>query len=378
MKFAALLMIMSAVTGPQPLNFWALISGQSVTVHSGADANFREMCTLGNGELVHIVGSTSDGRWYKIAPPATGEAFVSAKLLDVANGKGVVKGDRVNVRVRADGNSEIVCQLDRGETVDVRSAEGDWVNIVPPASAEAWIPENVVRRLSDDEAKMIQQQRAQEQAETQARAESENLPARLAARLKELDKMFVDELAKKPAERDYVQIMGEYQRLERESSDEQLNAQARMRVILLASMQNIKTAAAEHMNPEPLPQVNAEAVLNSVGAAPQYANEMKESFNAAQKVAQENPAIKPDVLRKAEGLVVDLGPTLGKTGATHKLTTQDGKIVALLRSSDIDLKPFAGLKVRIAGEFAGEAALPDASGKKAEIIKVVNVEIIIE
>ena len=378
MKLAVLVLMMSAVASPDPQasEFWGVITGDNVYVRSGADQNYREMCALGKGEIVHVTSAVGDGKWLRIAPPADGEVFISAKFVDVVDGKGVVKGYRVNVRVRTDINSEIVCQLNRGETVDVRGSEGEWLNIAPPDSAEAWVSAEFVRRLSDDEAKAAQAQRAREQAEARARIDGEKLLARLAARLKDQDKLFVEELAKNPAERDYVQILAEYQRLEQDSDDEQIDAQARMRMILLDAMQNIKTSTAERMNPEPLPQVNVEEVLDSVGAAPQYANEMKESFDAAQKVAQENPAIKPDLLRKAEGWVFYLGPTLGKTGATHKLT-QGGKIMALVQSWDIDLNSFVGLRVMVTGEFAGEATLPDTD-RKVEIIKVIKTEIIIE
>lgn len=66
--------------------------------------------------------------WFAVAAWAEGPPF-----------SGVVTGDRVNVRAGPSTNYEILCVLQRGDTVGVRDRRGDWYVIDPPRGAQAWM-----------------------------------------------------------------------------------------------------------------------------------------------------------------------------------------------------------------------------------------------
>ena len=52
---------------------------------------------------------------------------------------GVVQGDNVNIRARAEATSEVVTQLSFGDELIVKGIVGDWLEIAPPAGAKLWV-----------------------------------------------------------------------------------------------------------------------------------------------------------------------------------------------------------------------------------------------
>ena len=67
--------------------------------------------------------------------PAT--APVTTPVL--TSGAGNVLKDNVNVRARADKTAEILVQLKKGDTVEVKERKGDWLCIVAPAHAKCFV-----------------------------------------------------------------------------------------------------------------------------------------------------------------------------------------------------------------------------------------------
>jgi len=55
-----------------------------------------------------------------------------------------VKSDRVNLRAKADLQSETVGQATAGDTLTVRSVQDEWVQVVPPDSIDFWIHKEFV------------------------------------------------------------------------------------------------------------------------------------------------------------------------------------------------------------------------------------------
>ena len=59
---------------------------------------------------------------------------VVAQAPAITTGHGTVTGDKVNIRARADKNSEVVAQLAKGDSVEVLDHKADWLKITLPAS----------------------------------------------------------------------------------------------------------------------------------------------------------------------------------------------------------------------------------------------------
>jgi SH3-like domain-containing protein len=63
----------------------------------------------------------------------------AAKPAVATGDTGVVRADRVNVRARPDKKSEIVTQLNKGDTVVVIEKQGEWVKVRPPEKAKCYV-----------------------------------------------------------------------------------------------------------------------------------------------------------------------------------------------------------------------------------------------
>lgn len=63
----------------------------------------------------------------------------------ITGGKGTVLKDNVNVRARADKNSEVIAQLKKGDIVDVRERKGEWLRIAAPSSAKCFVASKFIK-----------------------------------------------------------------------------------------------------------------------------------------------------------------------------------------------------------------------------------------
>jgi len=61
-------------------------------------------------------------------------AAMSASAVDVR-----VTGDRVNLRTRPDGESEVVGQVSRGTVLKRLASDGDWTKVAPPEGTDLWV-----------------------------------------------------------------------------------------------------------------------------------------------------------------------------------------------------------------------------------------------
>lgn len=55
-----------------------------------------------------------------------------------------VLGQRVNLRARADLNAEVVGQVTEGDSLQVKSVQGDWVEVRPPDTVDLWVNKDLV------------------------------------------------------------------------------------------------------------------------------------------------------------------------------------------------------------------------------------------
>jgi len=56
-----------------------------------------------------------------------------------------VQGDRVNLRAQPKLEAEVAGQVNDGETLTVRGAEGEWVEVEPPSRVDVWVHRDFVR-----------------------------------------------------------------------------------------------------------------------------------------------------------------------------------------------------------------------------------------
>ena len=68
------------------------------------------------------------------------------------------------------------------------------------------------------------------------------------------------------------------------------------------------------------------------------------------------------------------GPALANKGIRYKII-RDRRTVALLKSEQVDLDAFAGIRVQVSGKSAGEAELP--GGQAAQVVDVERIVIVL-
>lgn len=117
--------------------FVASVEATSLNVRTGRSTGHRIVSTLKNGDEV-VVYELRDN-WGKIAFPAT--LWIYKTYITVDGNWGTVIGDRVNLRDLKTDNvrSRVIAQARRGDRLEVKSLSGDWVEVLPPEGAFAWV-----------------------------------------------------------------------------------------------------------------------------------------------------------------------------------------------------------------------------------------------
>ena len=73
------------------------------------------------------------------------DVAVVAQAPVITSGRATVLKDRVNVRARADKNSELVAQVNKGDAVEVLDRKGDWLRVTLPATAKCFVASKYVQ-----------------------------------------------------------------------------------------------------------------------------------------------------------------------------------------------------------------------------------------
>jgi SH3-like domain-containing protein len=77
--------------------------------------------------------------------PQTTAAATTTPAVSMAGKTGTVKADRVNVRSRADKKSDVVTQVNKGDTVVVLDEMGEWVKIQAPEKAKCFVSSHLLK-----------------------------------------------------------------------------------------------------------------------------------------------------------------------------------------------------------------------------------------
>jgi len=364
-----------------------LITGASVYVRSGGAKAYRALGKLTKGQFVDVITVSNDGKWVRIVAPEQADAWIFAKYVNVAGGKGVVTGDKVRVRSRPNLKGELVNRLDKGTVLKVKGREGDWLRIAPPKGTVAWIYAQYVKRMTA--AEVAAYQRAQTDL-ARAEAEKKKREAELALKKKaeearkkresaliaEADKLFASELAKPITARSLDKALKAYQQVRAEAKDQRLRNTARVKLTLIQEMSRVQRAIARKEGPGPPSEFDFEMARKVYGVGREVddlyaARKLATDIAARAKGGPGSPLGKPLAL---SGWVSYIGPGVERTGATHRIV-KDGRVLALVKSARVDLGSFVGARVRVTGRAQGEVK-PSRSGGNVGVIDVAGIEMV--
>lgn len=356
-----------------------LITGASVYVRSGGAKAYRALGKLTKGQFVDVITVSNDGQWVRIVAPEQVDAWIFAKYVDVAGGKGVVTGDKVRVRSRPNLKGELVNRLDKGAALKVKGRKGDWLRIAPPKGTVAWIHARYVKRMTAAEVAAHRREAEQKQREADLALKKKAEDARTkreSALIADADKLFASELAKPITARSLDKALKAYQRVRAEAKDQRLRNTALVKLTLIQELSRVQRAIARKEGPGPPSKFDFEMARKVYGVGREVddlyaARKLATDIAARAKGAPVSPLGKP---LEFSGWVSYVGPGVERTGATHRIV-KDGRVLALVKSARVDLGSFVGARVRVTGRAQGEVK-PSRSGGNVGVIDVAGIEMV--
>lgn len=134
---------------PQLFPFVGDVTGEKVNVRAGLSENFEVLGQVSRGQELVVVAK--EYGWYKIELPPDFPVFISDKYIqDQGDGKGIVTGDKVNVRAGLDVNRTALGQLVKGDTVRIINHHNEWYEIASTPKVYGWIHEGFLAYKSQD------------------------------------------------------------------------------------------------------------------------------------------------------------------------------------------------------------------------------------
>jgi len=110
------------------------VTGSRVNVRAVADSNAEIVGQVAQGEVLTATG-VREGDWVEILPPATVSVWVYGELVR----DNAIAASSVRVRSGPGIGYRPVGSLSKGSPVTVQASKGDWLQIAPPESCKVWI-----------------------------------------------------------------------------------------------------------------------------------------------------------------------------------------------------------------------------------------------
>jgi len=285
------------------------ITAHDVNIRAGAHLNYEILCKLDKNDLVLMTGQRGD--WTRIAMPPGVLVWVSSTY--VAD-DGLVEGESINVRGGPALKYNVLCQLERDDTVRIkaRSKDGDWYGIVPPETAGAYIYAKYVADKGSPE-----------------------LYAKWAPRkdkcmtlLKSADALRTTELAKAEDKIGFDIILKNYRHIQTEYPDmpEARTVKRRIREVERTQQAVIERLAARHT-----------------------AQEGPETQGTETKVETETQQDKPEPPKylTTKGVLREISRESTKKGL-YRITRED-RWLCIVKSAKLDLGAYAGKAIQVWG-----------------------------
>ena len=143
------------------------INTDKTNLRAGRSFNYEAVFRLDRGARVTVTGLEKG--WYRIESPEDVPCYVSTRFL--AEWK-VVCG-RLNVRAKPSPKATVICQLERGDSVEEIEKNDLWTVIKAPDCAELWVSAELIDLIGDEEGG---EKTPGEKGETPDEAELDELP----------------------------------------------------------------------------------------------------------------------------------------------------------------------------------------------------------
>jgi len=116
------------------------VTGDHVNLRPTAGGKSAVVSQVDTGDVLFAPNGIGEGEWVEVETPATADLWVYGEL---------VRGDtvcasRVQVRSGPGTNYKVIGMADKGDRVDVRGRQGDWLKIAPLPECTLWISRDYV------------------------------------------------------------------------------------------------------------------------------------------------------------------------------------------------------------------------------------------
>jgi len=146
--FSLLLAALAAWGAPADAGSFGRVTADSVRLRTGPGTAFTSVGRVSNGQKIPILEEKNG--WLRTQYPADGPCWVSRHLIRTGTGTapktGIVTVDSVLVRAAGETRAETVAILGKGNEVKILGEVKDWLRIVPPPGANAWVLGKFVER----------------------------------------------------------------------------------------------------------------------------------------------------------------------------------------------------------------------------------------
>jgi uncharacterized protein YgiM (DUF1202 family) len=125
------------------------------------DINIRSDSTMGSEIICKMNKNesidviTQAYDWYKIRLPQNAPSFIKKDLVSPTEGKTAkVLKDNVNIRLRPDTASAILGRVNTDDTVNILEENGEWYKIEPVKNSFGWIHKNFLNKVQEKKIKL--------------------------------------------------------------------------------------------------------------------------------------------------------------------------------------------------------------------------------
>ena len=164
-------------TRPQNEEYWLRVTAETLNLRSRPDTNSVPVIRLERDAVLRAVGSQFG--WHKVVPPEGVFSYVSAAhVARQGETEGIVSVTSGALRVRVGSliqdvdpaGADVQTVLERGTSVRILGAAGEWLKIAPPAGVYAYAADAYVTRVDDDVAARLMAQQGVASRPVQATA----------------------------------------------------------------------------------------------------------------------------------------------------------------------------------------------------------------
>jgi uncharacterized protein YgiM (DUF1202 family) len=155
--FFIISLAVSAFVFAQDTSYEGVVTGDNVNLRADAGKQHKSLMQMKKDAKVTVVGKkeVAGETWLEVEVPSDVFLYISKRYVQKKDEKGqvigVVKtedpGGKVAVRTGTATDDEILGYVQNGETVEIRGAQDEWYNIVPPKGVHAWLRSDYVKKV---------------------------------------------------------------------------------------------------------------------------------------------------------------------------------------------------------------------------------------